>query len=66
MTKRELKELAGVKTDTALAGWFGDALGERITQQSVSKWGGDDDPIPRGRFWQIQALLATGRLKSAA
>lgn len=66
MTKRELKALAGVSTDTALADWFTTTVGDRLTQQSVSKWGGDDDPIPKGRHWQIQAMLATGRLESAA
>jgi len=52
MTKREAREKLQVPSDHALS----KALG--INHQAVYKWGGDDDPIPQQRVWQIQAMLA--------
>lgn len=55
MTKREARELMGVPSDHALS----KALG--TTHQAVYKWGGDDDPIPQQRVWQIRLMLAERR-----
>jgi len=52
MTKAQARRALGVSTDHQLAEKLG------ISHQAVSSWGGDDDPIPRQRDWQIRALKA--------
>jgi hypothetical protein len=52
ITKREARDLLGVSSDLALSKVIG------TTHQAVYKWGGDDDPIPQQRVWQIRAMLA--------
>lgn len=61
-TKGDLKRAAGVRTDAALTRWFREVTGERISYQSIGKWGDDDDPIPQARHWQIVALEQSGKL----
>ena len=58
ITKAELKRIAGVQTDAALARWWKEWTGDGITQQAISKWGPEDAEIPSGRHWQVKALLA--------
>lgn len=50
MTKKQAKKLFGVTTDSDLAR----AL--NITPQAVQRWGGENDPIPQQRQWQIEAM----------
>ena len=54
-TKAEARKLMGAKTDSDLARKLG------TVRQAVSAWGGDDDPIPQQRVWQIRAMLAEQR-----
>lgn len=61
-TKGELKKLAGVRSDRALARWISEVTGEPISQQSVSKWGGDLEAIPDARHWQFRCLQLEGRI----
>ena len=52
MTKREARQILGAASDYALAKIIG------TTHQAVYKWGGDDDPIPQQRDWQIRLMMA--------
>lgn len=54
-TKAQARELLNAKNDSDLARKLG------VIRQAVSAWGGDDDPIPEGRHWQIRAMLAEKR-----
>lgn len=56
-TKAQARQLLGAKNDSDLASKLG------IIRQAVSAWGGDKDPIPQGRYWQIKAMLAEGKAK---
>ena len=52
MTKREARDAMGAKSDYGLAKILG------TTHHAVYHWGGDDDPIPQQRDWQIRLMLA--------
>ncbi len=54
-TKAQARELLGAKNDSDLARKMG------VVRQAVNLWGGDDDPIPEGRCWQIRAMLSERR-----
>ncbi|MFW6024051.1 MAG: Cro/CI family transcriptional regulator [Dichotomicrobium sp.] len=56
ITKREAREIMGVESDHALAKKLG------TSHQAVYKWGGDDEPIPEKRQWQIRCLIAEGKV----
>jgi len=49
ITKRQIKEALGIKTDVEVAAFFG------TSKQAVSAWGDDDEAIPDGRKWQAVA-----------
>jgi len=49
LTKKSLKAALGVKFDAELARFFG------CTRSAVNQWG-KDEPLPKGRQWQVRAL----------
>ncbi|WP_202844749.1 hypothetical protein [Luteimonas saliphila] len=49
ITKRQIKDGLGLKTDVDVAYFFG------TTKQAVGQWG-EDNAIPPGRQWQARAL----------
>jgi DNA-binding XRE family transcriptional regulator len=53
-TKREARELFGVKTDYQLAKVFG------VSRQAMYA-AGEDDELSEARQWQIRAMLAEQR-----
>ncbi len=53
MTKRRIKQIAGVESDRGLALWWQDSLGFSITPQAVNKWP-DDAPLPELRVYQLR------------
>ena len=55
-TKAQARQLLGAKNDAELARKLG------VIRQAVSGWGGDDDPIPEGRAWQVRAIVAEENL----
>jgi hypothetical protein len=57
MTKKQAKARLGVKNDRQLALRLG------VRHQAVYAWGGENDPIPRLRQLEIEAM--TRRRKSA-
>ena len=54
-TKRQARKIMGAENDRQLAMLLG------TSHQAVYKWGGDDEPIPEKRQWQIRAILAERR-----
>lgn len=50
MTKRNVKEALGIKTDAELARQFTPPIG----RWAVGQWE-DDKPIPIGRQWELRA-----------
>lgn len=48
MTKTEVKFALGLATDAELARFF------ETSRQAVDKWP-DDEPIPKGRQWELRA-----------
>lgn len=50
ITKRQIKDALGIKTDVEVAEFFG------TSKQAVSAWGDNDTAIPDGRKWQAIAL----------
>lgn len=49
ITKRQIKESLGFRTDVEVAQFFG------TSKQAVGRWD-DDKPLPDGRQWQAIAL----------
>lgn len=49
-TKAQARRALNAKNDSDLARKMG------TVRQTVSSWGGDDDPIPEVRCWQVREL----------
>jgi len=64
MTKDKLMELAGVKTNAALAEWWTQQTGKPVTRQAVHLWGQRAGGVlPEIRQWQCRALIASGKIE---